>query len=77
LVHSRENARYACLDTHVLKYLRDIGIDAPKSTPTGKHYTRLETIFLNLADDKQMTPAQFDLWIWNNYSRSGLKAKAA
>lgn len=77
LVHSRENARYACLDTHVLKYLRDIGIDAPKSTPTGKQYTRLETIFLKLADDKQMTPAQFDLWIWNNYSRSGLKSKAA
>jgi endonuclease III len=74
IVHSRENARYACLDTHVLKYLRVRGIEAPMSTPaSGKQYRRLEQIFLSMADDENMTPAQLDLKIWNSYSKSGVK----
>jgi endonuclease III len=78
VVHSREHARYACLDTHVLKYLRDRGVEAPVTTPgSSKQYKRLEDIFLRLAEDTKMTPAQFDLWIWNNYSRSGLKSQEA
>jgi endonuclease III len=72
IVHSRENARYACLDTHVLKYLREKGFEAPTSTPTGRKYRELESIFLKLADESKMTPAQFDLKIWNSYSKSGL-----
>lgn len=69
IVHSRSNAQYACLDTHVLKYLRSKGVDAPISTPTGKQYLRLEKIFLDLAKHAKMTPAQFDLMIWNQYSK--------
>lgn len=75
LVHSRKNVKYACLDTHVLHYLRDQGIDAPLSTPTGKKYKYFENIFLRLANEAKMSPAKFDLWIWNNYSKSGLTMK--
>lgn len=67
LIHSRKNARYAGLDTHVLKFLRRMGYDAPKSTPTGKKYLELEAVFLNLADMVYKTPAEFDLDIWNQY----------
>lgn len=71
IVHSRENAQYACLDTHILRYLREIGFDTPKGTPTGKKYKELEEIFLSLTKKAGMTPAQFDLFIWNKYSKSG------
>jgi len=68
ILHSRENARYAGLDTHILKFLRKLGYDAPKSTPTGKKYLELETIFLNYADKLGKAPADLDLEIWNKYS---------
>jgi len=68
LLHSRKNARYAGLDTHVLKFLRAMGHDAPKSTPIGKKYLTLESAFLNYADMVYKTPAEFDLDIWNQYS---------
>ena len=68
LLHSRKNARYAGLDTHILKFLRAMGHDAPKSTPTGKKYLKLEAAFLNYADMVYKTPAEFDLDIWNQYS---------
>jgi len=68
LLHSRKNARYAGLDTHVLKFLRTMGHDAPKSTPVGKKYLELESAFLNYADMVYKTPAEFDLDIWNQYS---------
>lgn len=68
ILHSRKDARYAGLDTHVLKFLREMGHDAPKSTPTGKKYLELEVAFLNYADMVYKTPAEFDLDIWNQYS---------
>jgi thermostable 8-oxoguanine DNA glycosylase len=74
IVHSRQNAPYACLDTHVLRYLRNQGYDVPKGTPTGKKYREIEQIVLRLAQEAKMTPAAFDLMIWNNYSLSGTKA---
>lgn len=68
LMHSRRGVRHAGLDTHVLKYMRDIGIDVPKSTPTGKKYAEIEAIFLNLADKSGVGVAEFDLDIWRRYS---------
>jgi thermostable 8-oxoguanine DNA glycosylase len=68
LLHSRKNARYAGLDTHILKFLRKEGHDAPKSTPTGKKYLELEKIFLEYADKAGKSPAELDLEIWNEYS---------
>jgi thermostable 8-oxoguanine DNA glycosylase len=70
LLHTRKGARYAGLDTHILKYLRKRGVeDVPKSTPsTKKQYRRLEKEFLRLADEAGMYPADFDLKIWNQYA---------
>jgi 3-methyladenine DNA glycosylase/8-oxoguanine DNA glycosylase len=68
ILHSREGARVSGLDTHMLRHLRDLGYDAPKSTPTGKKYLTFEKIVLSLADEAKMSPAEFDLMIWNKYS---------
>jgi len=68
LLHSRSNCRFAGLDTHVLKYMKEIGIDVPKSTPNGKKYLELEKKFLELADASGKSIAEFDLEIWRRYS---------
>lgn len=71
LMHSRKGVRHAGLDTHVLKYMRDLGIDVPKSTPTGKKYAEVEAAFLVLADKSGLSVAEFDLDIWRRYSSRG------
>jgi hypothetical protein len=71
LIHSRRGVRHAGLDTHCLKYMRDNGIDVPKSTPTGKKYLELENMFLEMADRSGKSLAEFDLEIWRMYSSRG------
>ena len=73
LLHSRKNAQVAGLDTHMLKHLKKLGYDVPKSTPTGNKYLTLEKSVLSLAKEAGMTPASFDLMVWNEYS---VKSKA-
>jgi len=72
VMHSRAGSRHAGLDTHVLKYMKKMGIKVPKSTPTGKKYLELETKFLEMADAAGKSPAEFDLEIWRHYA-SGAK----
>jgi hypothetical protein len=67
IMSSRKNVRFATLDTHVLRFLRDKGINAPKSTPSGKKYLTLEQEYLKMVPDDK-TPAEFDLQIWKQYS---------
>jgi len=74
VIHSRRGARHAGLDTHVLKYMGELGFGVPKSTPTGKKYLELERAFLDLADASGMTVAEFDLRIWRAYSGRPRKA---
>lgn len=69
LIHSREGCRFAGLDTHVLKYMKEQGINVPKSTPSGKKYIELEQKFLELVDRSGKTIADFDLEIWKKYSK--------
>jgi len=68
LMHSRRGVRHAGLDTHVLKYMRDLGMEVPRSTPQGRRYAELEVAFLKLADASGMSVADFDLDIWRRYS---------
>jgi len=75
LMHSRRGVRFAGLDTHALKYMRDQGLDVPKSTPSGRKYLELEAKFLELADRSGKTLAEFDLDIWRSYS-SGRRTTA-
>jgi hypothetical protein len=74
ILHSRANARVAALDTHILKWLNDQGVKAPKSTPLkgSKKYRDLELTFLQFCDKLGKSPATLDLEIWNDYSRNGL-----
>jgi len=70
ILHSRKNARYAGLDTHILKHLREAGVEnVPKATPSSKKlYLTLEKEFLSLADKAGMSPAEYDIMIWRRYS---------
>lgn len=61
---TRPDARYAALDVHVLRWLRERGYDAPRQTPGGKRYRELEVAFLREADEMRMTPAELDKQIW-------------
>jgi len=70
LIHSRPDQKFAGLDTHILKFLRESGIkDVPKVTPTGRRYKKLEIAFINLADKAGKPIAKFDLEIWNRYKK--------
>lgn len=67
IIHSRANQRYAGLDTHILKFMRDQGFKTPKSTPNKKQYKEIERQFIFLADKANKSIAEFDLAIWNEY----------
>ena len=75
VLHSRKNARVAGLDTHILKFLNDQGIEVPKSRPTGKKYKVLEQEFLRLCDEAGKEPAVYDLEIWNKYRKKPHRKK--
>ena len=68
IVHSREGAEYAILDTHILRYMREVlSIETPKSTPSGNKYLRLEKEYLEYAKSQNMSLADLDLQIWLSY----------
>lgn len=69
VLHSRQNVRHAVLDTHILKWLKLHGENAPKTTPTGKKYAMLEEAFLTYAWKYELSPADLDLHIWKQYSQ--------
>jgi hypothetical protein len=69
VMHSRPNQQLACLDTHILAWLKDKGHDVPKTTPSGKKYLELETIFLAYCKRMSKLPADLDLEIWNERSK--------
>jgi thermostable 8-oxoguanine DNA glycosylase len=63
-----KQTKCAALDTHVLKFLGDLGFKVPKATPTGQKYKDLETIFLNICEERHKTPNQLDSEVWQAYS---------
>jgi thermostable 8-oxoguanine DNA glycosylase len=70
IMHSRPNQRLATLDTHILRWMRDQGINTPKATPQSKKlYKELEDKFLTLCDKRAILPSQLDLKIWKQYSK--------
>ena len=72
LLHTRRDCTYAVLDTHILKWIKNHGIeDAPSSTPQNpKTYSYYERIFHKLASSyfPNMTMADVDLLIWTEQS---------
>lgn len=70
LLHTRPNQRIACLDTHVLRFMRErLGINTPKTTPNGKKYLELEKRFIEWCDTGGRDIAEIDLEIWNYYAK--------
>ena len=70
IMHSRPNQRLATLDTHILRLMREQGIETPKATPQSKKlYKELEDKFLTLCDKRAILPSQLDLKIWKQYSK--------
>jgi hypothetical protein len=64
IVWTRPDEPYAVLDVHVLRWMRGLGYDAPKSTPSASRYVALERIFLSEARKRGLTPRELDLKIW-------------
>lgn len=71
ILHSRADAEVAVLDTHILKWLKDLGVEnVPSVTPDGKEYERLERLAIRFkrANYPGLSLAQADLLIWARYS---------
>lgn len=75
LLHSRPGIQVAALDTHILKFMKALGYDAPDNTPTGKKYKVLEAAFIEEAKKRGRSIAELDLAIWNHYSKGGDKSQ--
>ena len=70
LIHSKPGQRYAALDTHILKFLSDLGHDVPSVTPYhAPRYREIETLFIDEADKRNMKIEELDLEVWTKYSR--------
>ena len=67
ILHTRKNANVACLDTHILNWMRKhTGYDwIPRNTPSRKKYMELEKMFLKIAEENDLSPADLDISIWN------------
>lgn len=71
VLHTRPSQRLACLDTHILKWLKSKGVDVPKNRPKGKRYLELEQKFLQFSNKLRKSPAELDLEIWSKYASKG------
>lgn len=70
VLYTKPGARVACLDTHVLKYMRDeLKVPAPKSTPSEPLYSQLEQIWLKWCDDAGLSYMDADTMVWLKYAR--------
>jgi len=70
LLYTRPDLDVAPLDTHVLKWLRANGYDAPKSTPPpGKKYRELEQAFLAEGKKRSLTAREWDTEVWLQYAK--------
>lgn len=65
ILHTRRNARVACLDTHILEWLSYYTAHDVKKSPSKNKYLKLEKVFLGIADAMGVSPAELDLKIWN------------
>ena len=69
LTHSREDFNEPVLDTHILRFLKDVGHDVPSSTPQNPNvYQKVARLFKREADLAEMSVTDFDLQVWTKYS---------
>lgn len=70
LLHSRPNQKYLCLDTHLLKEAKKLGIIENITPPNKKQYLEIEENFISylLSLNPDIDFAKFDLNTWSNYA---------
>ena len=65
LLHSRPSQKYICLDTHLLKEARLMGVDAPKQSPQDGRYEEIESEMISKLEKQGVADfAKFDLDKW-------------
>jgi hypothetical protein len=70
LLYTRPNQEMIPLDTHILKWLRANGYDAPKGTPPpGKKYRELELAFLREGKKRGLNAKEWDTQVWQQYAK--------
>ena len=70
LMYTRRRLTVACLDTHILKYLREETKvqNVPMATPSFRpEYRRLENEFISIARNLNKSVAELDFEIWSRY----------
>lgn len=74
LLYTRPNISVIPLDTHILKWMRANGYDAPKSTPpAGVRYRELEASFIMEGRKRGLTPKEWDTQVWQMYASKRVK----
>jgi thermostable 8-oxoguanine DNA glycosylase len=69
ILYYEPEANCVPLDTHVLKWLKLQGYDAPKSTPqSGRRYLELEQAFIAEAKKRGKTVRELDTEVWQSYA---------
>lgn len=72
MLYYKPQSNIVPLDTHILKFLGELGYTVPKGTPSGKRYVELEAAFLAEAAKRNMTAKQLDTVVWQQRAqRSG------
>ncbi len=72
LLWTRPEEKHAALDVHILRWMRSLGYDAPKATPSNqKKYAELEKAFLAEADKRGMSARDLDFKIWSEGAGRG------
>lgn len=78
VLHTRRDAECIPLDVHILHYLRDLGYEVPKVTPSSKkQYRIIERLCIQLAKKDKKTCADWDLGVWRIYREKAVKRKAS
>jgi len=71
LTYTRKDHDGSVLDVHILSFLRDHGIDAPKATPSSeKRYNQLSADWKRISEEvyPELTNEERDLKVWKAYS---------
>lgn len=76
ILHTRQDAEVACLDTHVLEWLSYYTGHEVKKGLSKNKYLELEQVFLEIAKAMKTSPADLDLKIWNKQRGSDEKPLA-
>jgi hypothetical protein len=65
MLYARPGARHAALDVHILRFMREQGLDVPAQAPSSAaRYMEIEEQFLRLADELGIEPWELDNQEW-------------